>query len=131
MVAMAVQPLASGASRPQSDGDAPSCLAPAPPFHTARDSQLPEHRIAEARGFILEEPLGSGHFGRVYRGRDKRTGQLVAVKVIDLLPSQQRQLALACRECCMMAGVQHECIVRVATFYAAEVQQRQRIVEPM
>jgi hypothetical protein len=42
----------------------------------ARNSNLPEHRIAAARGYKLERPLGSGHFGRVYRGRHMRTGQV-------------------------------------------------------
>ncbi|EFN52748.1 hypothetical protein CHLNCDRAFT_58735 [Chlorella variabilis] len=95
----------------------------------ARESSLPEHRIAESRGFLLEEPLGSGHFGRVYRGRTKSLGQLVAIKVIDLLPSQRRQLVYACRECQLMSRVQHPSIVRVVTFYAAQVQARPQVVE--
>ena len=79
---------------------------------------------------MLESPLGSGHFGRVYLGRSKASGQPVAVKVIDLLPSQRRQVASAWRECQLLSRVAHDCIVRVITFYTAQVQQRQHIIEP-
>ena len=167
-----------------------SIICISPPAAAARESSLPEHRIAESRGFLLEEPLGSGHFGRVYRGRTKSSGQvgpaqhrrahqgklprqlgaaaepaassssclaslrrlltlrraaarpavpaalllrpavqLVAIKVIDLLPSQRRQLVYACRECQLMSRVQHPSIVRVVTFYAAQVQARPQVVE--
>lgn len=40
-----------------------------------------------------EELLGEGGFGRVYRGRHKETGQVVALKYIDL--SNQRKSAAA------------------------------------
>ena len=49
--------------------------AVAPVAAAARDAQLPEFKIAEGRGITLDRPLGSGHFGRVYRGRQKATGQ--------------------------------------------------------
>jgi hypothetical protein len=90
---------------------------------------LAEYGVALSQGYILEAPLGSGHFGRVYRARSKSTGQLVAVKVIDLLPSQRRQVAAAWRECQLMKDIQHDSIVHVLTFYTAHVQQKQRIVE--
>jgi serine/threonine protein kinase len=104
----------------------PTCLC----LPAARESQLPEYKIADSRGFVLESPLGSGHFGRVYLGRAKSSGQQVAVKVIDLLPSQRRQVASAWRECQLMSRVNHDCIVRIVTFYTAQVQQRQHIIEP-
>jgi hypothetical protein len=56
--------------------------------------------------------------------------QLVAVKVIDLLPSQHRQLALACQECQLMSRLHHDGIVRIITFYSAKVLQRTKVVEP-
>ncbi|KAI3431697.1 hypothetical protein D9Q98_004742 [Chlorella vulgaris] len=92
----------------------------------ALSSTLPEYRIAESRGFTLEEPLGSGHFGRVYRGTKKSTGQAVAIKVIDLLPDQRRQAAAAYRECQLISALHHECIVQVVTFYTAQVLRRRR-----
>lgn len=51
----------------------PVLLRPAP---AGRDSQLPEYKIAASRGFELEAPLGSGHFGRVYKARSNATGQV-------------------------------------------------------
>jgi predicted MFS family arabinose efflux permease len=56
--------------------------------------------------------------------------QAVAIKVINLLPSQRLQLEYACRECQHLSQVHHECIVEVVTFYAAQVRQRQKVVEP-
>ena len=46
-----------------------------------------------------------------------------------MLPTQRRQVAAALRECQLLSQVQHECIVRVVTFYTAQVHQRQHIVE--
>jgi hypothetical protein len=57
--------------------------------------------------------------------------QLVAVKVIDLLPSQSGQVVAAYRECQLLSSVQHDSIVRVLTFYTAQVQRTQRAVEIM
>ncbi|PSC73919.1 Dual specificity phosphatase 12 [Micractinium conductrix] len=96
----------------------------------ARDSQLPEYKIADSRGIVLEEPLGSGHFGRVYKGRLKSNGQLVAVKVVDLLPRQRRQLVAAWRECQLLTSLEDDNIVRVHTFHTAQVHRRQNIIEP-
>lgn len=55
--------------------------------------------------------------------------QLVAVKVVDLLPQQRRQVAAAWRECRLLGGLQHECIVGVASFHAARVLRKRRVVE--
>ncbi|KAL4439991.1 hypothetical protein ABPG75_002992 [Micractinium tetrahymenae] len=94
-----------------------------------RGSGLAEYRIAESKGFTLEEPLGSGHFGRVYRARSKATGQLVAVKVVDLLPKQRREAAAAWRECQLLSTLHHDCVVRTITFHAARVQRKHSVVE--
>ncbi|EFN52857.1 hypothetical protein CHLNCDRAFT_138337 [Chlorella variabilis] len=99
------------------------------PLPDARNARAPEYRIAESKGFLLEAPLGKGHFGRVYRGRKRTSGQLVAIKVIDLLPSQRSQVLAAYRECQLLSSVQHDNIVRVFTFYTAKVQRTQRLVE--
>jgi hypothetical protein len=52
--------------------------------------------------------------------------QAVAIKVIDLLPDQRRQAAAAYRECQLISALHHECIVRVVTFYTAQVLRRRR-----
>lgn len=48
---------------------------PLPPNGAGRNSR-PEYEVALSQGFKLEEPLGSGHYGRVYRGRNTATGQV-------------------------------------------------------
>ena len=57
--------------------------------------------------------------------------QPVAIKVVDLLPTQRKQVAAAWRECQLISRVQHECIVQVVSFYSAQVQQRQHIMKAM
>lgn len=51
------------------------------PLFAARDSQLPEYKVAASQGFDLEAPLGSGHFGRVYKARNNATGQVGCLAV--------------------------------------------------
>ena len=34
--------------------------------------------------FTKQEPIGKGSFGEVYKGVDKRSQQVVAIKIIDL-----------------------------------------------
>lgn len=53
----------------------------------------------------------------------------MAIKVVDLLPTQRKQVAAAWRECQLISRVQHECIVQVVSFYSAQVQQRQHIMK--
>ena len=56
--------------------------------------------------------------------------QLVAVKVVDLLPRQRRQLVAAWRECQLLTSLEDDNIVRVHTFHTAQVHRRQNIIEP-
>ena len=157
------------------------CCTPTP-RHAGRNSR-PEYEVALSQGYKLEEPLGSGHYGRVYRARDVASGQvkawlmvrcslsigwmhpafswdcpmhdkgcvespprcprpslilpsatllplpqLVAVKVIDLLPSQRRQVAAALHECDLMSGMDHECVVKLHKFYSAQVRRHRHQV---
>ncbi|KAL4420274.1 hypothetical protein ABPG77_005614 [Micractinium sp. CCAP 211/92] len=91
-----------------------------------RGSGLPEYKIAETKGFVLEAPLGSGHFGRVYRARNKATGQS---KSSTCCPGQRREAAAAWRECQLLSTLQHDCVVRTITFYAARVERKHSVVE--
>ena len=34
--------------------------------------------------YVLHERIGRGSFGEVWRGQDRQTGEVVAIKVIDL-----------------------------------------------
>lgn len=54
--------------------------------------------------------------------------QLVAVKVIDMLPSQRRQVATALRECDLMSQMNHECVVKLHKFYSAQVRRHRHQV---
>lgn len=95
---------------------------------TSGRNSRPEYEVALSQGYKLEEPLGSGHYGRVYRARDMASGQLVAVKVIDMLPSQRRQVATALRECDLMSQMNHECVVKLHKFYSAQVRRHRHQV---
>lgn len=58
----------------------PSAPVLTPPSHAAGvpgwSTGLAEYGVALSQGYVLEAPLGSGHFGRVYRARSKATGQV-------------------------------------------------------
>ena len=49
------------------------------------------------------------------------TGREVAVKVLQLQPSNWRQLRAAWRECQIMGAVRHPTCVRVITYYSARL----------
>ena len=55
----------------------------------------------------------------------------MAVKVLDLLPRQRRQIMAAWRECQLLSRINHPSIVRVVTFYTAQVNSRQQATEPV
>ena len=55
--------------------------------------KLVEARMARQRGYELGQALGVGMHGRVYRATNAYTGEQVAIKVVEILPSQRRQMA--------------------------------------
>ncbi|HEX7104453.1 MAG TPA: hypothetical protein VF218_00670, partial [Acidothermaceae bacterium] len=63
-------------------------------------------------GFDVEELLGFGACGEVWRARSQATGELAALKLLRLDPSldalAQRQLR---RDAAMLATVRHEHVV--------------------
>lgn len=80
-----------------------------------------EIHIARKKGFELLNELGYGRFGKVYRARHRSSSKVVAVKVINLKPTDWKQLRAAWRECQLMSKVKHSSCVRVITYYSARM----------
>lgn len=80
-----------------------------------------EVHIARKKGFELLNELGYGRFGKVYRARHRSSSKVVAVKVINLKPTDWKQLRAAWRECQLMSKVKHSSCVRVITYYSARM----------
>ncbi|MFO0852104.1 MAG: serine/threonine-protein kinase [Gemmataceae bacterium] len=76
----------------------------------------PQHLPASAR-FEFHDPIGAGGAGTVYRGRDRQTGQPVALKVLrhklSENPALHRRLA---REFRAASRLEHPNIVRAVAF---------------
>src|SRR5882672_12211780 len=60
--------------------------------------------------FEIEQSIGSGGMGTVFRARDPRSGEVVAVKVLSDLQSQRMERFT--REAKVLAGLSHPGIVR-------------------
>ena len=58
---------------------------PAAPAVPGQSTGLAEYGVALSQGYVLEAPLGSGHFGRVYRARSKTTGQVRSGALLMIL----------------------------------------------
>ncbi|MEU0566239.1 serine/threonine-protein kinase [Nonomuraea sp. NPDC005983] len=64
--------------------------------------------------FVIEAPLGSGGMGRVWRGRDRKLGRVVALKQVRADVGRLPELkARAEREARALARIDHPGIVRV------------------
>lgn len=66
--------------------------------------------------FALEREVGRGGVGIVYRAVDRESGDLVALKVIDLFGMQSTDVARFEREGRLLASLSHPSIVRVVAF---------------
>jgi hypothetical protein len=71
---------------------------------------------ALAGRFVVEQEVGRGGVGIVYRARDEMSGQQVALKVIALPGVDAGEEARFRREGRVLAGLSHEGIVRVVAF---------------
>jgi serine/threonine protein kinase len=80
-----------------------------------------EVHIARKKGFELINELGYGRFGKVYRARHRSSSKIVAVKVINLKPTDWKQLRAAWRECQLMSKVKHSSCIKVITYYSARI----------
>ncbi|MFO0580013.1 MAG: protein kinase [Polyangia bacterium] len=71
-----------------------------------------------ARTYLIEELLGSGGMGAVYRARQLRTGGLVAVKVLKPEAASEVEILRRFRtEAQVIAGLRHPHIVQVIDFH--------------
>ncbi|KAF9907409.1 hypothetical protein EC991_010969 [Linnemannia zychae] len=90
----------------------------APPLHISR-SLMPKEWCLD--DFELARPLGKGQFGRVYCMRERRTGFLVAMKVMlksELIKAKmENQLR---REIDIQSNLKHKHILRLDTFFHDE-----------
>jgi serine/threonine protein kinase len=87
------------------------------PGATARGASLDVAHGRRVGEFELLEQIGSGATSRVYRGRDCRSGEFVAIKVIhieSIAPDFQRRLR---NEPEIQQGVGHENIVRLIDWF--------------
>src|SRR5262245_65696197 len=63
--------------------------------------------------YELEAEIAKGAIGTVWRGRDSRTGERVAVKLLRPEAAEQPELVSAfLSEARILAGLDHPCIVR-------------------
>ena len=70
-------------------------------------------RIPSLRYFELQQPLGSGQFGQVWRARDTELDRLVAVKLPHRRPLAPEDVGFFVREARAAAQLQHPNIVTV------------------
>jgi serine/threonine protein kinase len=77
--------------------------------------------------FTIEEPLGVGGMGEVYRARDTRLGRTVAPKVLpDMFTFDSDRLERFMREAHLLASLNHP---NVAAIYGVEEQARGKAVD--
>jgi serine/threonine-protein kinase len=89
--------------------------ADAPSSHAAWQRVAPGTRLNNS--YEIEQPIGAGGMGQVYRGREIATGKLVAIKMI--LPELERDeaaLKLFLKEADALSDVNHDAVIRYYLF---------------
>jgi serine/threonine protein kinase len=111
-VALGREPDASAASAPAPVPEAP----PEPPL-PAKLPHLPAERLAELSGHYLAHyeigpVLGKGHCGVVFRARDRKSDQLVALKVLlPQFPANDAEMSLFVRTMKTLLPLRHSHLV--------------------
>lgn len=82
-----------------------------------KTAQQPEFRLPNSARYQFEKLLGSGGMGAVYQALDRRTGDLVAVKVLRFKPADNPTLLRRIeREFRAASTLEHPNIVRALAF---------------
>ncbi|KAI1727067.1 protein kinase domain-containing protein [Ditylenchus destructor] len=68
-------------------------------------------KVASLDDYIKIDKIGEGTYGVVYKGKEKKTGKLVAMKKIRLETEDEGVPATALREISMLRELQHSNIV--------------------
>lgn len=93
---------------------AQSWRLPAPPVASPLHlGTLPDHLLGGQ--YRLEEAIGRGNLGTVYRAWDVLVDRPVAIKLISLMQGSEAARRLR-REARMQARLRHPCVVRLLTF---------------
>jgi mitogen-activated protein kinase kinase kinase len=91
-------------------------LAPVPVSrgvsHESEATVVAEGVGASPLRFRKGQAIGEGTFGRVYKGLNERTGELLAIKQLSLVDGAQSEVALLRKEIQVMWDLDHENIVR-------------------
>uniref|UniRef100_A0A672G556 non-specific serine/threonine protein kinase n=2 Tax=Salarias fasciatus TaxID=181472 RepID=A0A672G556_SALFA len=66
--------------------------------------------------------VGEGSFGRVHKGREKYTGQVVALKFMPKVNRSEKELQSLKREIEIMRGLQHPNIVQLFDSFETETE---------
>ena len=62
--------------------------------------------------YLKIEKIGEGTYGVVYKGRNRQTGQLVALKKIRLTSEEEGVPSTAIREISLLKELQHPYVVK-------------------
>ncbi|TKS83929.1 Serine/threonine-protein kinase 36 [Collichthys lucidus] len=72
--------------------------------------------------YLVLELVGEGSFGRVYKGRRRFTGQVVALKFMPKLGRSEKDLRSLKREIEIMRGLKHPNIVQLSDSFETETE---------
>jgi serine/threonine-protein kinase ULK/ATG1 len=63
--------------------------------------------------YLLEEEIGAGMFGQVFRGRNTQTDEIIAVKVINRAALNEKTMIQIEREISVMKGVNSPYLIKL------------------
>uniref|UniRef100_A0A3P8W8Z1 non-specific serine/threonine protein kinase n=2 Tax=Cynoglossus semilaevis TaxID=244447 RepID=A0A3P8W8Z1_CYNSE len=72
--------------------------------------------------YQVVELVGEGSFGRVYKGRKKCSGQVIALKFMSKLDRSEKELKSLRREIEIMRGLKHPNIVQLYDSFETETE---------